>query len=165
MSRIDLPAFQSWLVEHDPVPVVAFDDPVVEAFGHDPRSGYAEAYWLAILGPSALWALRRLNARLDDQPDGFPLPLAPFSREIGLGDGTGRHAPVVRTLARLALFEMVHQLGGQLAVRRSVPPLARRHLSRLPGHLLVAHDEDAALHHERATDGRRCTADLASVQP
>ena len=168
MSRIDLPAFQSWLVEHDPVPVVAFDDTVVEALGYDSRSLYAEAYWLPILGPSAMWALRRINTHLDDHPDGFPLPLAPLSRELGLGDGTGRHSPVVRTLARLALFEMVLLLGGQLAVRRSVPPLARRHLSRLPGHLLAAHDDAIALHRHAnppADGDRSSSTDLAVVRP
>lgn len=162
MTRIDLPAIQSWLVGHDPVPVVAFSDPVVDALGYEPRSLYVEAYWLPILGPSALWALRRLNAHLDEHPAGFPLPLAPLARELGLGDGTSRHGAVVRTLARLVLFEMAHVVGGQLAVRRSVPPLARRHLRQLPGHVLAAHEEAEA---HRPLPRTEAGADLASVQP
>jgi len=44
----------------DQLRVEAWDDPLVDRLGHDPRSTYTEHYWLGILGPSACWLLRRL---------------------------------------------------------------------------------------------------------
>jgi hypothetical protein len=115
------------------------DDQVVEALGHDVESGYTETYWLPVIGPTALWALRRLTRWLEDAPGGYPLALAPFARELGLGDGVGRSSPVVRSIARLITFGLAEIRGGQLMVRRKVPPLARRHALRLPSHLAAEH--------------------------
>jgi hypothetical protein len=129
----------TWLAERPSVRVVHLQDPVIEAPGFDARSGYAEAYWLGVLGPSALWALRRLSDGLARHPDGFVVELRQFARELGLGEGIGRHAPVVRAVARLVNFRMVEVRGEALAVRRSVPPLAGRHLARLPRHLAERH--------------------------
>src|SRR5688500_13432567 len=44
----------TWLAARPSVRVVHLQDPLVEALGFDAHSGYAEAYWLGILGPSAL---------------------------------------------------------------------------------------------------------------
>ena len=129
----------TWLAARPSVRVVHLQDPVIEALGFDARSGYAEAYWLGILGPSALWALRRLSDGLARHPDGFVVELRHLAQELGLGEGIGRHAPVVRAVARLVNFRMVEVRGDELAVRRSVPPLAGRHLARLPRHLAERH--------------------------
>src|SRR5437764_609278 len=99
MLRMTTSDAQVWLAQTDPIPVLALDDQVVEALGYDTQSEYAETYWLPVIGPTALWALRRLTRWLDETPEGFPLALVPFSRELGLGDGAGRSSPVVRTLA------------------------------------------------------------------
>ena len=53
MPRISTADSTDWLTMHDPLAVVAWPDPVVERFGHAPRSVYVETYWLPILGPSA----------------------------------------------------------------------------------------------------------------
>ena len=42
-----------------------------------------------MIGTTALWALRRLTRWLEDSPDGFPLAVAPFGRELGLGKLVG----------------------------------------------------------------------------
>ena len=139
MLRMTASDTQTWLATTDPIPVVAFDDPVVEALGFDPDSVYAETYWLPVIGPTALWALRRLTRWLEDSPEGYPLALAPFARELGLGDGAGRSSPVVRSLARIIGFGLAEIRGDLLMVRRRVPPLARRHVQRLPGHLAAQH--------------------------
>ena len=139
MLRMTASDAQTWLAEANPLPVALFDDPIVESLGYDPESDYVETYWLPVIGPTALWALRRLTRWLEDAPDGYPLTLAPFARELGLGDGVGRTSPVVRSLARLVAFGLADINGGQLMVRRKVPPLARRHVQRLPGHLTAAH--------------------------
>ncbi|MFP5327697.1 MAG: hypothetical protein ACLGHT_09485 [Acidimicrobiia bacterium] len=130
---------QTWLADTDPLRVVPLDDPIVEALGYDAESDYAEMFWLPVIGPTALWALRRLNRWLQAAPDGYPLAIAPFARELGLGDGVGRSSPAVRSLARLVAFGLADVNGGQLMVRRKVPPLARRHVQRLPGHLAAEH--------------------------
>lgn len=54
------PGVQTWLATHDPLRLVPLNDPVIDTVGHQPRSTYAETYWLPVIGPSALWALRRL---------------------------------------------------------------------------------------------------------
>jgi hypothetical protein len=130
---------QAWLASTDPIPVVPLDDPVVDGLGHSAESAYSETYWLPIIGPTALWALRRLNHWLEGAPRGYPLALAPLARELGLGQGTGRNSPVVRSLARLVCFGLAEVRGGQLMVRRRVPPLAHRHIRRLPAHLVERH--------------------------
>jgi hypothetical protein len=133
------PQVQTWIVDHDPIPVVTLGDPVIEAVGFAPESRYAETYWLPVLGPSALWALRRLSALLAIRSSGITVPMGMLSSELGLGGNGGRHAPAVRALGRLVLFGMAEVRGDELAVRRMVPPLARRQLRRLPAHLADAH--------------------------
>jgi hypothetical protein len=130
---------QTWLTGQDPLRVVALRDPAVEAVGHDPRSGYVEAFYLGILGPAAVVAARHLAARLEASPDGFAVPPAALARQLGLGTGTGRNAPLTKTLARLARFGLAAVGDDAYALRLAFPPLARRHLRRLPPHLVVAH--------------------------
>jgi len=129
----------TWLAARLSVRVVHLQDPIIDALGFDAHSGYAEAYWLGILGPSALWGLRRLSDGLARHPDGFVVELRSLARELGLGDGVGRQAPVIRAVARLVSFRMAEVRGDALAVRRSLPPLAGRHLARLPHHLAERH--------------------------
>jgi hypothetical protein len=128
-----------WLTQHDPLSVVSWRDVVIDAVGHDPRSDYVEMFWLPILGPSCTLAARRIANRLDAEPDGFQLAMSPFARSLGLGAGTGRHAPVQRTLGRLVDFGMAGVGGDCFALRRMFPPLAARQIERLPGHLAREH--------------------------
>lgn len=132
---------QTWLAMRDPLRIVPLIDPVIETVGHEPRSTYAETYWLPVIGPSALWALRRLSAWAEADPNGLEVPLTDLAQELGLGGGTGRNAPMVRTLARLVVFQMaqIDESRDAVAVLRRVPPLALRHLRRLPDHLVERH--------------------------
>ena len=141
------PDAQTWLAEHDPLRVVVLTDPIIENLGHEPRSIYAETYWLPVIGPTALWALRRVSAWAEAQPDGTAVALADLARELGLGGGTGRNSPVVRSLARLVVFQLARldHSRDALAVLRAVPPLARRHLLRLPTHLVERHQAELQL--------------------
>jgi hypothetical protein len=125
--------------------VVPWHDAAVDALGHDPRSYYVERFWLPVLGPSTVFLLRLLTTALDGSPEGSELDLAETARRLGLGERSGRHAPVVRTLGRCVDFEMARPAGlGTLAVRRRLPPLARRHQARLTASLLDEHDRWAA---------------------
>ena len=132
---------QTWLATHDPMRIVPLIDPVIESVGHETRSTYAETYWLPVIGPSALWALRRLSAWVEADPTGVEVALPDLAHELGLGGGTGRNAPLVRTLARLVVFQLaaIDESRDAVAVLRLVPPLARRHLQRLPDHLAERH--------------------------
>lgn len=133
----------TWLLAGEALRVIALTDALIEAVGYDARSAYAEAYWLGVVGPSTLLALRRLNAGLDDHPEGFQVPLTDLARELGLGHGSGRY-PLFRTLSRLVCFGLAAVHGEALAVRRSVPPLSRRHLARLPLGLVERHQLETA---------------------
>jgi len=153
------PEFATWLVEHDPLDVVAWDDPLVERLGHRARSAYVETYWLSVIGPASTWAIRRLSAWLDASPAGYQLSLAELGRELGLGAGTGRSSPVVRTLSRLVTFGLATPQGDALAVRRSLAPLTCRQATRLPPSLAGQHERERDRHRPasqlaRATAGR-----------
>jgi hypothetical protein len=128
--------------------VVPWPDVVIDALGHDPRSPYVETYWLAVLGPSTTWLLRRLAFRLEAEPDGFSLDLAETARSLGLGAKGGRHSPFVRALGRCVAFELARQESyDRLAVRRRLPPLSRRQVLHLPPSLQQSHQrwQDAQL--------------------
>jgi hypothetical protein len=123
----------------DSLTIRPWPDEVIDALGHDPRSAYVERFWLGVLGPSAIWLLRRLASGLDAEPAGFALPLADTAQSIGLG-AVGRSSSFVRTLARICQFDLARvELPDVVAVRRKLPPLARRHLARLPLSLQEEH--------------------------
>jgi hypothetical protein len=115
-------------------------DPVVDRIGHDPRSPYVERFWLGVLGPSVTWLLRYLGGRLESEPDGFDLELDACAKAIGLGHLQGPNAAFPRTMHRACQFGMARLLGGTtFEVRRKLPPLAQRHLARLPEALQAEH--------------------------
>ena len=114
-------------------------DPVVDDDGHDPRSRYVEIFWLGVLGPTATWLIRRLAAGLDQQPDGYQLDLNSTARAMGLGFADGRSSPFSKALQRCVMFGLAHPVPGGLAVRRRLPPIAHRHLRRMPLDLQDAH--------------------------
>jgi len=120
--------------------IVPWPDVVIDALGHDPRSPYVETYWLAVLGPSTTWLLRRLAFRLEAEPDGFSLDLAETARSLGLGAKGGRHSPFMRALGRCIAFGLARsESHNSLAVRRRLPPLNRRQVLHLPESLQHSH--------------------------
>ena len=56
---------RTFIIEGPQIRIVPWLDVVVDRVGIDPRSSYAEHFWLGLLGPSSLWLLRRLAAELD----------------------------------------------------------------------------------------------------
>ena len=88
-----------------PLRVTPWPDPVLDVLGHDPRSWYAETFWLPTLGPTALLLMRHLADRFERTPDGVELPVADTAAALGLGardgqqlaaDAQPRPAPPVR---------------------------------------------------------------------
>ncbi len=115
-------------------------DPVVDRVGHDPRTLYVERFWLGILGPSATWLVRLLVDGLDDAPEGYVLDLDECATALGLGRRPGANGVFPRTLTRCCQFGATRYLApATLEVRRKLPPLNRRQLSRLPERLRAEH--------------------------
>ena len=119
--------------------IVPWHDPVVDGLGHDVRSTYVEQFWLAVLGPSALWALRRLAGGLDRYPLGYELDLDETAHELGLSYSSATSSTFVRALQRCVMFGVAQPIDGGLAVRRRLPPVAARHLARMPETLQLQH--------------------------
>ena len=133
LTLLDLPSTEPMIV------VVPWHDDVVDPIGFDPRSQYVELFWLNVLGPSATWLLRRMATGLDEYPGGFELDLEQTARALGLAYTPGAGGPFTRALQRCVLFGLAQPIAGGLAVRRRVPPVAARHLARMPEHLQRAH--------------------------
>lgn len=133
-------------------------DDITAELGHDLRSPYVERFWLSILGPSALWLARSLAYGLDGST-AFNLDLLEVARGLGLGDRTGRHAPVQRAVERLCHFDLAYLRGGvTLVARQHVAWLDEHRLHRLSDSLRAEHrlweDADAA-HSPEQTRRRR----------
>ena len=137
-----IPAFTTNIQLADTVFIRPWVDDVIDSLGFDPRSTYAETFWLGILGPSTAWLMRRMVAGLEDHPEGYEMRLAETARSLGLGERGGRHSPFLRAVTRTVQFELARpEEDGVLAIRRKVPPLNRRQLLRLPPALQSAHAE------------------------
>jgi hypothetical protein len=125
---------------------------VIDQLGHDPRSAYAERFWLSILGPSTLWLLRRLADGLDRRPGGYTLDLEDLARSIGVGTRGGRNSPFIRSLDRTCRFGAARFVSHDtLAVRRKLAPLNQRQVARLPLAVQRAHAEWIEAQPEPAT--------------
>lgn len=111
-----------------------------DRLGHAPTSAYVEMFWLPLLGPSSVFALRRLCGWLADAPDGLDVSLPLLAGCLGLGRGAGRRAPIVRTLARVFEFGLATIDDDRYRLCREIPMLTPRLLRRLPAELLVAHE-------------------------
>jgi hypothetical protein len=143
------------VVEPVTLAIVPWDDPVFALRGHDPRSEYVERYWLPILGPSTTWLLRRFARGFEEMPGGFRINLADTSRALGLGEGTGKHSMISRSVDRACQFGMAQRHGvDRVAVRIHLPPLSQRQLKRLPLALQHAHQRIIDEEREHRTDLR-----------
>src|SRR3954452_3540350 len=105
------------------VRVMPWPDPVLDTIGHDPRSWYAETFWLTTLGHNALLLLRHLADRFEVAPQGIDLPVSETAVALGLGPRGGPSSPLMKSLLRLQQFDLACSDGEtQIAVRRGGPP-------------------------------------------
>lgn len=140
----------------DHLRISPWHDPVVDALGHDPRSAYVERFWLALLGPSTTFLVRRLAGALEEHPDGFDLPLEDTARSLGLGLRGGSSGPFYRALARTGQFHISRAAGpAHLAVRTRLQTLTHRQLERLPDALQAEHRTWLADHHAEPDEDQR----------
>lgn len=116
----------------------------------DPRSYYAETFWLPILGPSTLWFLRKVAERFDTEPNGFELDLIEASLSLGIPSKGGRNNPFGRAIKRVVSFKMGETIDEQtIAIVRTMPPLHSGQVRRLTPRLANLHDQTMRSH--RAT--------------
>lgn len=123
------------------VAILPWSDPLIDRSGHDPRSAYAERFWLSVIGPTAGWIMRRLADLFDESPDGFELDLGHTASTMGLSYERGPGSPFGRALNRCVMFGLAHPLSSGFAVRRRLPEVATRHLQRLPTDVQAEHAE------------------------
>lgn len=118
--------------------VVTWENPQPDQF--DVRTTYVERYWLALLGPSTLWLLRRIARGLEQCPQGFRLHIAETSAALGLGNGQSKNASIHRTIERATQFGMIYRISTErIAAKTQLPRLNQRQLSRLPDALQRSH--------------------------
>jgi hypothetical protein len=135
--------------------VVPWHDPVVDSVGYDVRSAYVETFWLSVLGPTATWLLRRLVSGFDRYPLGYEVDLAETAGSLGLAFAPDTACPFNRALGRCIMFGAAQPTQGALAVRRRMPPVAARHLARMPLGLRDSHSEWAIRRARLTSDDRR----------
>ena len=137
----DHPEVLDWLAAADPLRVAYRPATATDLLGYGASSVYAETFWLPIVGPSATFALRRLSAWLEHEPDGISVSIETLGQCLGVGAGTGRRAPTVRTLGRLVNFKIASVDGDRYLLRRELPLLSPRQIERLPACLITAHEQ------------------------
>jgi hypothetical protein len=120
--------------------VTAWADPLVDTRGHVAGCSYVETFWLPVLGPTATLLVRRLAGFLDEVPEGFTIPTAELSRQLGLGPSESRHAALPRAIDRCVRFGVAKRVGPRhLAVRRVLALLSEHHVERLTPFLQRSH--------------------------
>jgi len=121
--------------------LTAWHDPLVEAHGFGPRSPYVEGVWAGVLGPSAILCYRRLGPFVELGLDDLDVDVVDLAVSLGLGEGTGRHAAITRTLTRLVAFDVARWLpDGRYALRRALVPLPEARARRLSLSARLFHD-------------------------
>ena len=128
----------------------------------DPRSYYAETFWLPILGPSTMWLLRKVAERFDTEPDGFALDLIDMSRALGIASKGGRNNSFHRAINRVVSFNMGSTIDDKtIAIRRHMPALHGGQTRRLPPRLANLHDETIRQYNHHTAEDRRRSENVA----
>jgi len=143
-------------------------DPAVEARGFPVSSMYTETVLLPILGPSSVLCLRRPGSLAAARPERTEVDTVRLARDLGLGDGLGRHSQITKPLARLCGFGMARWSDANLDVRAAVAPVPERHLRRLSPELVGLHHcmlRQSTGRGLRGTDGRPWGAQRSAPVP
>ena len=112
--------------------VVPWLDPIVDEVGFDVFSRYTEMFWLPIMGPSALWIMRRIVMGFAEFPGGYEMDTEEIALAVGLSFTQGANCPFSRALRRCQWFGAAQSVHGGLAVRIKLPPVSRRQIQRFP---------------------------------
>lgn len=146
------------------IKVCRWEDQTTEDAGFDPRSQYAEAFWLPILGPSTMWFLRNLAQRFDDEPHGFELNVEETSQALGIGTRGGTSSAFHRTVNRMLNFGMAQAIDeSTIAVRRVMPRLHRGQVRRLSPSGRRLHEQLTAETDDRQAEDRSRATQVAGT--
>lgn len=122
--------------------IIPLADTEFDVGAFDPRSHYAETFWLPILGPSTLWLMRNIAQRFDTEADGFTLDLVETSTALGIRSKGGKNNSFHRAIGRVVSFNMGRTIDdATLAVRRVMPALHSGQIRRLSPRLQQQHHE------------------------
>lgn len=144
--------------------ILPLADPAVDHDGHDPRSQYAETFWLPILGPSTLWLLRHIATRFDVEPEGFTLELDEASSALGIRSNGGRNNAFQRSIGRMIGFNMGRVVDAvTIEVRRVMPWLHGGQVRRLSPARQRLHQQTFERRSERRQEDGRRAAGVAST--
>ena len=149
----------------DTLHVCPWPDRIIDTLGHDPRSWYAETFWLPTLGPTCLLLMRRFADGFDRNPEGFVVASGAIAAALGVGDKSAATAggQLRKALRRLEQFSLATTgADGAVLVRRNFAPIHRKHIRRLPPAVRSLHHEiseeqllrplnDTAIAHARRT--------------
>lgn len=127
-----------WFVAHPSFDVYGWSAQVAGDCRFDARDLYVEMFWLPILGPSSVLAVRRFADLLTNEPGGARIDLVEFGSSLGIGTGTGRHTQINRTLGRLIDFGIARFSEDHLEVHTTLPSVPSGLRRRLPLSLLDA---------------------------
>lgn len=119
-------------------------DQALARHGVVPTSRYAELYWLPVIGPTALLLGRRLFAltvgKGAEDYERRAVDVEQLSVALGVGGHSSKRSPLLRALRRLHSFGLLSLAeDGFVSLPRRWPPLAARHVARLPAGLQTMH--------------------------
>lgn len=125
--------------------VVQWRDPLVESCGYEMRGVYVERFWLPVLGPTCTLLLRRVADMFDAHPDGFTVDMHDLGAQLGVAFNDSAHNALSRAFLRCEMFGFSQRHTNRrdagshdsVAIRRVAPPLAQRHIKRLPASLVA----------------------------
>ena len=135
------PDVLDWLAAREQLRVAYRPARPTHTLGYAAASVYVETFWLPLVGPTALLALRRLDAWLANTPGEITISVSLLGESLGIGAGTGRRSAVVRTLMRLVSFRLASIDSETYMTLRELPMLSPRQLGRLPACLITAHEQ------------------------
>lgn len=113
----------------------------------DLDSEYGRSYWLPIVGPTCYLLVRSLGnalARTPETEHPITVPTSRMAESLGIGESLGPHAPLVRSIARLALFDLAMPHDDALMLCAGWPLLSHHQHRRLPAWLAEQHTRDLA---------------------
>ena len=120
----------NWVTSRRGARIEPWADTVIDQLGR-PVLGddLTETDWLPLIGPTAYALLRRMNASLEQHPDGVDVEWTWLAAQVGVGwdpDQPARWSPLSRGVAQLVRYELAAMDRDRLLVRRSVQPVPAR---------------------------------------
>jgi len=123
--------------------------------GFELDSRYVEEFWTPIAGPTAILLLRtisRIPLQLDN-PTPAAIDLELLAEMLGLRFNGGKNSTIVRTIHRLARFDLAINEGTDtdfnIAVPNRIRPVETHRQNHWSQILVAGHDIALSLHHQQ----------------